>query len=773
VSSRRWLYVLACLLLLPGLAGLSGSSYLFSAHLDPLLTSAERTSLQEVLGRARGIRSDEYNVTLPSVRAQQESDPSFPLVNLNEGLGQFQRNSAATPVLDWGIAFRPLLWPLLLRTRWSEGVHWFLRMSLFLLSLFLLFSAMTEHPGADDAEVRRRSAICAIASIAVLFSSALSWWLSTGLLDMAVYSGLAVAGVAVRQRAATARLRVLSTLGIAYATTCFFFVFYPPSWAPFIWLMGGAAFDLHRRKEHGPVKAVASLVPLLAILAIGALLGLFYSSPYLALVSHTAYPGNRIAAAGQLPVARLLDMILPSHDVWAPLRADAQYLGRIEGMNVCEASAVEVPPFFLLLAMAVVSPRVRNAARAVACRNAATLLVWVLLGAWMFVPLPRWFGAASLLQWSPAKRVLFPFGVTTAILGAAFLAELAAAKPQRRSWRQIAFGLVALAAVILLARRHLDGSIPIGWTERIPLLLLALTWAAGLIWLHDQFGARIMAWGWALSLLAADVGVNPLMRSRDLFQGGAGYAALQKALAAEPGRIVDYSLHFGNAMAGYGLPVLDAVQFAPDLGLYRFLTAGSGVSEELFNRFSIVTFALPSEKTALLNEDFFQVAISPCSKRLAALGVNHLVLPASAALPVDCSTMFKMVPAGDAVLWSRAEPVCPFGVAQGARAPTSAEDFDFRCASVGSAPRLEPRRSGFDFEVPARNGFHFALPINTSVIGETSCTGAALSTLDAHLIVSPTGAGPARCSILYLDSFRAISRLLQPAANARAAPNQR
>jgi hypothetical protein len=455
-------------------------------------------------------------------------------------------------------------------------------------------------------------------------------------------------------------------------------------------------------------------------------------------------------------------MMLPSHDVVTPLTAEARYIGRLAWMNECEASVVEVIPFFLLLATSIVSARVRTALAAVVRRNAGTAFVALLLTAWMLLPLPEWFGTITLMRWSPGSRTLFPFGVAIAILGVSLLAELATAEPRHPlPWSEIAFGLLAFLAVFLFGREHLDPSVRTSWDARIPLLVAALSSAAGLFVLHDRRGPFVLAAGWALSLFIVNVKVNPLIRSRDLFFKGSGYAAIEQALAAEPGRIVDYQLHFGNTLAGHGLPSLASVQHAPDLGLYRFLTAGqSGTSEEIYNRYANTTFALPPQRTQLLNQDYLQVAISPCSRRLAALGVNHILVSAPTAIPPDCADAFKVISAGEVLLWSRKEPVCRFGIANGPRVPASAEDFDFSCGSSGDRARLQPGRFGFVIEAPAEADVHYAVAMNTSLVGTYSCVNASLETLDAHLIVSPSGAGPVRCSVSYFDSVDAIRRLL-------------
>jgi len=103
-------------------------------------------------------------------RAQQLA--GFPLVNLNEGIGELQRNVYDIPVLDWGLPFRPLTWPYFIPLRWSHGARWFLRDAVLLLGVFALLSAFVED---------KRTA--AMAAVALLFSSAFVWWRSTVMLE--------------------------------------------------------------------------------------------------------------------------------------------------------------------------------------------------------------------------------------------------------------------------------------------------------------------------------------------------------------------------------------------------------------------------------------------------------------------------------------------------------------------------------------------------------------------------------------------------------------
>src|SRR5262249_10052989 len=129
----RWILWTAAALLSLGLCGLTGSSWIELVRRGGLITGNQRWQ-HEFFAASRAIRSDEWAVQSPQVRAQQLSSPRFAMVNLDEGLGAHQRNTYGMPILDWGLPFRPLTWPFLIPWRWSNGVHWFLREALLLLA---------------------------------------------------------------------------------------------------------------------------------------------------------------------------------------------------------------------------------------------------------------------------------------------------------------------------------------------------------------------------------------------------------------------------------------------------------------------------------------------------------------------------------------------------------------------------------------------------------------------------------------------------------------
>ena len=774
-TNPRWPCALAAGLLLLGICGFSGSSFVFGARKSLLFDEKLGESPRESLGTSRGIRSDEWSVDLPMSRSQQLAEPRFPLVNLRQGLGQLQRNPGGSPILDWGLPFRPLLWPLLVGTPWSLGVRWFLRSSLLVLGLWALLRTLLARDGLDDEQRRRRGAVAALGTVAIAFSSAFIWWLSSGLSELVLFAAFAVAAAGRAAREPRRSHRLAWHAATAWLSACAFFDFYPPIWPPMLLIVCAAIVDLHWRARGRAAGALRSSLPSILLVGFGAAVSIAYYAPFLALVAQTVYPGHRVAQAGGLPADRLLDLLWPSLRIYAPFSDPAVVLGAAK-LNECEASAVEALPLFLCFAVAAVSPRVRAAVRGAIRESPASCAAWAVLLTWLLVPMPGWFGLLTLLELSPWNRAWFAFGFSTALLSTLVVAELTrSALPAPQRMREVAAAAVFLCACLALAAVVVPGTrleeAVDRWNRFVPSLLTAGAALAGIALLEREWGPRLLMLGWSLPLVLANAGVHPLVASDQLFARGSGHARVESALASEPGRLLDYTTHIGNSLAGYGWPVLSAVQLAPDVGMFRFLAPDApGLTERVFNRYALVHFRPPPGRAESPADDSVWLFVSPCSDRLAALGVNHFLAYPMDRLPAECAQRFTVRPAGELQLWSRKQPVCTFGVARRTEPVSDALQYDYSCSAGGSAARLVPGRSGMTIELPATAGVQYALPFNVSLVDRVTCEGASAWRGEAHLFFSALGNGPASCRVDHLGTMGAVRRLLFRNAPATVAP---
>ena len=763
MSLPRWFRWTALAIFCCGLLGLSGSSWIELIRGGRLITGLPRWQ-HEFFASSRGIRSDEWAVQTPQARAQQLSTPKFALVNPDEGLGALQRNAYSTPVLDWGLPFRPLIWPYFISNPWSHGVQWFLREALLLLALGWLAAEFVSREGAPQLERRQRGTAAALAALAIFLSSAMTWWVSTPMIEFMLFAIFAGAAGASAARAVSARERAVRLAATGYLATCAFSTFYPPVWAPTLWVLCGLLFDAHWSRHRRLLPALRGAAPLIAILAAAAVVGIVYHLPYLSLIIDTAYPGRRVAIPAGLPPWRLVDLLWPSLTTSAPVRCfQPVYLGP-EDSNVCEASAIEAIPLLLLLGTALVSARVRRALLAVLRARPATLAAAAVLAAWLLLPLPGWFGTVSLLRWSPAVRVWIPFTLACALLVAAVLTELRVdEREEPRSRWVLAAGAAVIAGSAFAARAHVNTGLITGCVARAwwpPMILAAVLLLVSLAFLGTRRGALWLLAAWLAPIALANFSVNPMIHTRQLFLRGPGHDAIDAALARAPGRLVDVATHPGATLSAFGWPVLTGVQVSPDLALWRFLAPDSpGLVDAVYNRYAHYQFVLPPLPSRLVQGDVFVAGVSPCSPRLATLWVNHFLLDAAAAIPKECEAEFTVSKAGDLRLWSRRAPVCRFGVASGA--PSSALDFDYSCGPHQRGARFEPGVLGFSIVVPPDPSRSFSMAFNPAVIESIECTGATARTVDAHVVVHPDGGSVASCRARYLDSWGALRRLLR------------
>jgi hypothetical protein len=309
------------------------------------------------------------------------------------------------------------------------------------------------------------------------------------------------------------------------------------------------------------------------------------------------------------------------------------------------------------------------------------------------------------------------------------------------------------------------------WNHFGPFVLATGAAVAGISLLETAWGPRLLALGWALPLVLANLGVHPLVASGQLFARGSGHVQLERALASEPGRLLDYTTHIANSLAGYGWPVLSAVQFAPDVGMFRFLAPESpGLREEIFNRYALVHFRPPPGRAESPSADSVWLFVSPCSRRLAALGVNHFLAYPSDALPQECADQFVVRPSGALQLWSRKDAVCAFGVARSSAPVSDPLRYDYSCKAGGATARVRAGRSGFTVELPADPGVQYALPLNVSLVDGVSCAGATARLGETHLFFAPDRPGEASCRVDFLGTPGGLRRLLSRNRPVSAAP---
>ncbi|MBT38216.1 MAG: hypothetical protein CL938_06680 [Deltaproteobacteria bacterium] len=570
-----------------------------------------------LLGELRPLRSDDWLVGLPIALSQSRHEPSFPRVNPYIGLGQDLALSDHA-MRHWTAIFRPFSWGFFLGDDVGVAWMWWSQVLGFALTWFLVFRRL----------VPDRGDLAAWGALFLLASPFLQLWaFLPG--RFAAYAGLAVLGAegvlsAVRPRGILAGAALL-----AWALGCLGLVLYPPYQVPLAQLavLLFAGFVWQRRRAPGG-RVGLRVACLAGAAAAATAVGLAFAAdaaPSIERMLATAYPGQRLATGGDLPLWRLFahDLLLAARvDDWSPL------------INIAEGAS-----FWLFFPVAG-ALALRDAMRGRGDPISLLLLGYAsLLALYAAVGIPEWLARLTGLSWSPPSRALVALGLADAALLIRQLSRPSAAGSATGFAAGTALAWMAFLAVLAL---------PVHRT--FP--------AVGTLWLAAALGANgLAAWaiaarwrpgvllaGLTLVLAATTLGYNPLVR------GGSTYlrenplvqkiTAIDRTAGGDTLWISYGPVYAGNLFRVIGVRALTGVHPLPELELWRQLDP-EGHYESLYNRYAHVTArssGAAGVRFRLAAPDSLEVIVEPNAPELRALGVTHALIVAPEAPRIEGAT---------------------------------------------------------------------------------------------------------------------------------------
>ncbi len=387
---------------------LSGSSYALALRvLGEDVTPA--------FGAPRPIRTDEWSVATPLFQSAVNND--FHETNATSFYGESLRSVIGLPLLNWGLVFKPLVWPfLLVSPALAYSFYWGANAALMLVGWSVLlrtfgFSRM----------------VAGFTSALLFFSPFVQAWSTPGP-QLALFPWIVLAIVRTRSPGMLA-----VELAVLVPVWCIS-LFYLPGLPLLAFL--AIALCVAFRPE---VFRVRRLVPALAGIAVGLGITFAYLAPVFRAFADSVYPGSRWVSGGDLSVWRVASQFLPG--------TTTELFDNLVAPNICEAATVAtwVP---LLAVFAVdwrqVRARHRDDARLRADVRRIGILTsaWALLTLWQILPLVP---LSYLLGWgfAPEERTVFASG--------ALLLVAAAYTIDRLPIRLSALRLAGFAAIVVLA----------------------------------------------------------------------------------------------------------------------------------------------------------------------------------------------------------------------------------------------------------------------------------------------------------------------------------
>ena len=529
-----------------------------------------------VAGQPQPIRSDEWIVWTPYL--QTAVNNGFERFNEHSPYHEDLRNFNGLPLLDWALPFKPQFWPFF----FADPAYAFSFSHAIFIALFLIgYSKLIRVLGFY-------SGWAAAGSILLFFTSySQFWWTTTGPL-LAVFPWLLL--VVLAQRLAS----WMKALALIYLVPFWLLAHaYPPIILSLAF--SGVILLVALRPE---ALRPSNLLPCAAGAAVGLALSYAYLAEPFAIMAQTVYPGQRISHGGIVPPAMWLAQFFPFLVTWPWASLIVHNLAEAStgGSFLTVLVAIFIDHRILWQRFSASDPEARR------LRGSVLLLLvgFLLMSAWMTLPIPPGVGQIFLWHKIQPNRLVFAAGILLLLLGLIVMQ----AAPMRLSRMRIAIAMGITVGAWLASKAGIAGK---PWALRGLIDLVPLVPLAALaLW-----KARLSAGSAATALVASAAFINaagfgwfnPIQSAQPIFHRPqtAVTATLDHAAAAHSKGWLVAGGFPGALLSGWGYQTIAHVLIAPQVDFFRpfFPELDSQTLDTLFNRYAHVQLHNIPEPTLL------------------------------------------------------------------------------------------------------------------------------------------------------------------------------
>ncbi len=521
---------------------------------------------EPLIGKARGIRSDDWMAQLPAMISQSLNDPAFAEVNtLIHPDGQEMRLGMNVPVKSWIAIFKPTTWGYFISPDFGLSWHWQLRVFLLLGSAYAFFlMVMGASPG-----------LSAWGALCLAGSSFFAYW--SYISEPIIGLGLLISVLLFRQlRSPQCKVKAWEAPLMYWAMVAFCVNnLYPPFQVPMIYFaLMVAVYSFCSDTWQWRKFITVSAILFLAVLTVG--FHFYENQETLIKLLGTVYPGLRVSSGGHVGVGGMFMMTFLAINGY----------GSFPGINISEAGTSFLVgllgPFAFLLSSKKVPPNDRILAWAL-----FSLTVW--LGIYCFIGIPEML--AKLSGWSrvPSFRTMGLW----ALLNICWLVWWFKSNIQILDQKKnLLIGGVVFVAFALLASSAQAKFSFLNWGKLLPGLLL-LSVVAVLL-------ARQSKWAKPLFLAIILIGAyffNPIDRkSHSKIVSSASVQKLKQEFQASGKKtllVLDANPVTAGASANFlrmiGISSYGGMHFIPQLKFWQELSSNPA-DARYYNRFAHVIF---------------------------------------------------------------------------------------------------------------------------------------------------------------------------------------
>lgn len=537
-----------------------------------------------LFGKPRPIRSDEWLVQTPMYLAQGlVKGNSYPLINKNISTnGTNMIISSYSPTKDILTIGKPFNWGFLFLKQ-DYGFSWYWMSKVFLLFIFSFEICMIL--------TKKNKGISLFGAIIILFSSTIQWWLSTGVVDLIVFSQMIIVNLNWYMYCNKWYAKILFCIGIIIGGTGFFFNLYPPLQIPlgimtliFIFYIFKSN-DNYKKLKNFDYFMCFSIVSILFLFVFH-----FYkvSIDQIKLMQDTVYPGKRISVGGGEPIERLLYYLLS----WKmPFKDITLFSNNSEASSFFSLFPF-IPGIFLFVNNKIFKEN-----------NLIKYLLYF-LGfqiLWMFIAFPEWFAKISLLYYVTNARLEIVFGLTCLYLLVMYL-SLNEKVILKCSVTKILI-MINIFLIIFVFKSNIYLYLGRYFT------ILTLIYINAIIILILKKKQYIAVFLISLFVIVSGIFVNPIAKGLDsVYNNKASEEIIQIASSTNGTWVGANDITLGNYLIAHGVKSYNCVNFYPDFSKWVKIDT-SGKYKDIYNRYShiIVSFTYEETTFVLNGPDYFTV----------------------------------------------------------------------------------------------------------------------------------------------------------------------
>ena len=614
-------FMLGMLLIIFTSLGISGSSV--GIYQKSLYKNKSDNSL--IFGTPRGVRSDEWLVNTSLTVSQFRL--GYPVINPSMGKGQDMTLVIDVPFKSWETIFKPQnLSFLILPLEQAFALKWWLIGYMLIMSVYVLVVHM----------FKGKYLLAAIVSLGFFFSPFIQWWYQSITLLSIAYVLFMVVLISRFFNLKSPLNMAVSAAAIAYITTCFALLFYPPFQVAAAIAGVGMLIMLLSRLEwkefwRPRVFLLIGLCIALGLLVFSLILLQHHST--VKAYEHTVYPGSRIAVGGDLPKSGIFDWLVSNR-----LQDESEL--SVLGKNQSEAArfplfGLVLLPYIVCLIAWLRVAKGKRLDRQVVFGSLAVLTLVILFLIRLITP---WLGEIyRLIYFTHIPTIRLWIGVGIINLAALLVALKLPIenKPNARAFKTnvLVYGLV-VGCLSFGGLVMLNGHFQLLGLKFIDISLLStIMFLAVILCLANYWRLRYLGVALILSFnIYSSLVVNPLYKGLGVYKQSSIIDTIRQVDSEKEGVwVVDSSLAYGELPVIAGARSLNGVYFYPQQKLWQqFFPADSNT----YNRYAHVIIKIDdhakNHTMTLSQPDLLVITLPSCDTFLKTSNVRYVMVAGSA-----------------------------------------------------------------------------------------------------------------------------------------------